>query len=104
MLYYVTTKRHSLTLAPLLLYYRSDLTRKVRVLPYEHLELLREIASGVVIWTDFDRLDVKAGPEHSSIDTARRPKRQRYSLAGKADPLQSDVSKTVHLGDTGSGK
>ena len=52
-----------------------DLARNVRFLPYRHLEILREIGSGVVIWTDFDRLDDKglaaAAEVHSHIAATR---------------------------------
>jgi hypothetical protein len=70
-LLYVSTERFSQTLAPLTIYYRPDLLRFLRFVPYEHLDVLKELGKGVVIWTDFDRLDrkalEKAGKIHSIL-------------------------------------
>lgn len=54
MLYYVCARSNAQTLGPLLLYFQPDLLRFVRIVPSDSVEVLEEIDTGLVIWTDFD--------------------------------------------------
>ncbi|WP_083908748.1 ATP-grasp domain-containing protein [Thioalkalivibrio thiocyanodenitrificans] len=57
MIFYVCVARHARTLAALVTHYRPDLRRCLRVVPYSRMDLLLSVGSGIVIWTDLDRLD-----------------------------------------------
>lgn len=56
MIYYVCVERFAHTLASMLVHFRPDLRRRLRVIPYARLELLDRVHTGVVVWTDMDRI------------------------------------------------
>ena len=57
MIYYVCHPSHSYTCGVILLWYGDELRPLFRLVPYGMLELLYKAGPGVIIWTDFDRLD-----------------------------------------------
>lgn len=56
MIFYVCHRLHAYTQASLMLYYRKDLQRFLRLVPYDDAARLCSISRGTVIWTDMDRL------------------------------------------------
>ena len=66
MIYYVCHPAHTYTCAVVLLWYGDALRPFFRMVPYGALHLLHGAGPGVVIWTDFDRLD-----ENELAQTAR---------------------------------
>jgi hypothetical protein len=56
-IYYVCHPSHAYTSAVLLLWYGDELRPLFRFVPYSVAHLLYQAGPGVVIWTDFDRLD-----------------------------------------------
>ena len=56
MIFYVTHRKHAYTHAVVLLYHRTDLQASFRLVRYEDAGLLRGVHTGVVIWSDMDRL------------------------------------------------
>ncbi len=56
MIFYVTHRKHAYTHAVVLLYHRQDLQSVFRLVSYQDAGLLLNVAAGVVIWTDMDRL------------------------------------------------
>ncbi|RAZ86629.1 hypothetical protein DPM33_27840 [Mesorhizobium hawassense] len=57
MIFYICHGLHAYTQASLMLYYRKDLQRFLRLVPYDDAARLCSISCGTVIWTDMDRLN-----------------------------------------------
>jgi hypothetical protein len=87
LIYYVCHPAHTYTCAVILLWYGDELRPVFRFVPYGVLGLLRKAGSGVVIWTDFDRLD-----SQQRKDAARlRSELQRDDLLQLNHPLESEL-------------
>ncbi|HKY95016.1 MAG TPA: hypothetical protein VJL84_06895 [Kiloniellales bacterium] len=93
MIYYVCHPGHCYTVAVVLLYHGERLRDLLRLVPYGKLTPLREAGAGVVIWTDFDRLDPdelrEAGAFRAELEATRpdllhlndpRSSEQRFAL------------------------
>jgi len=78
LIYYVATRASLHTLAPLVLYFRTDLSDFVRIVPYDRLHLIGELSSGCVVWTDMDRLDASTLTDAIAVhrELSRRPVHQ----------------------------
>ena len=93
MIYYLCHPGHCYTLAVILLYHGKGLRDRFRLVPYGKLAPLRRAGPGVVIWTDFDRLEpdalAEAGALRADLERARpdlhhlndpRRSEQRFAL------------------------
>ncbi len=67
MIYYVCVEKYVHTLASVLVHFRTDLRSRLRVIPYSRLELLERVRTGVVIWTDMDRIAPSTRREAAAI-------------------------------------
>ncbi len=84
-IYYVCHPSHTYTCAVLLLWYGDRLRRFFRFVPYGVAHLLQQAGPGVVIWTDFDRLD-----RNELADNARLQSELKH-LAHLNHPLRSEL-------------
>jgi hypothetical protein len=96
LIYYVCHPAHTYTCAVILLWYGDELRPVFRFVPYGALTLLYQAGPGVVIWTDFDRLDAEQRTEAARV----RSEIQKENLTQLNHPLHSeqrfDMLKRLH--------
>jgi hypothetical protein len=88
MIYYVCHPGHAYTVAVILLYHGERLRDLFRLVPYGKLAPLRQAGAGVVIWTDFDRLEPRELSEAGVFRDELRA--TRPDLLHLNDPLHSE--------------
>jgi hypothetical protein len=98
MIHYVCTARHSYPLGIFLAYYAGPIAEHVRLLDYPSFFRLRRLEGGVVILTDFDRLDAedlaRAGRYHDFLSGPGSP--VRVLNHPKATLQRFDLLKELH--------
>ena len=85
MIYYVCHPSHTYTCAVLLLWYGDELRPLFRFVPYSVAHLLHRAGPGIVIWTDFDRLDARG------LTNSARLQSELKHLAHLNHPLRSEL-------------